>query len=578
MKNKKTLIIVLTEILVSIIIFVSVVLFCFNFFNVGSDIGKDILSSGEKGNQTSASSEFTDEEINGKLNKIATTVIYNYRASQILFADSSAANLTFVVPTDSPDTVAKNYADYLESLSSENVNYTYISRDLDSDGKNEYLIEIQDSLADFCEAAGDSETAAHIQEIYDDGSDDVPGVLIYGSYADGQLVFHGFRQPVSADGAEITLEEGNLIFSNDGSKSRIFVGFPDKVYTDYDGKTEDFNYICNSFCNYEITQGYEVRFYAADVADVPGSQVIVSASLEGDVYSQLYTVTDGVMHLLYFNPFEQNATYITEIDSAEYIMTYTQQLTGSGDEYSTFYSYSIFRINENYEPAIYEEMSTIVKADAYTEENGIFFEKFNAYLKDAVVCSDPYELKGYTLNPYSVDPDGETVTLSDYLTITNCNTSKQGIVKVSEDSYLNFRNGPSVSSGRILVDSSDSSSYVRQNNGASVTVIDTVNTDNKENPVWLKVRIKYLGQTLTGYSSKKYIELSDVKSIAVGEKFTLVADSDQTDLKWSCNDESVAKIDADTGEITGIREGLVTVSVASESGLSDTCIVMVEKE
>ena len=79
-----------------------------------------------------------------------------------------------------------------------------------------------------------------------------------------------------------------------------------------------------------------------------------------------------------------------------------------------------------------------------------------------------------------------------------------------------------------------------------------------------------------GYSSQKYITL-DVKHISVGQSFDIDADTNDWGLSWTVNDKSVATIDAASGVITGQKAGLVMVTVTSKSGLTDTCLIMVDK-
>ena len=225
-----------------------------------------------------------------------------------------------------------------------------------------------------------------------------------------------------------------------------------------------------------------------------------------------------------------------------------------------------------------------VKYGTVSSENEEFFERFNAYIANAVVLSDPYEITGYGSLSQSTGmtthggADGNTDTDNQqaYLNISNCSTSKQGIVNVPETSHLNFRKGPAVSYPKILIDQTDDESFVRQLRGSSVTVIDTVNTGDEENPVWVKIQIKYNDLTLEGYSSQSWIDLPGIRHISVGNTFDIEADTNETSLLWSCNDTSVAQVDSATGVVTAIKPGLVVITVKSESGLSDSCLIMVD--
>ena len=61
----------------------------------------------------------------------------------------------------------------------------------------------------------------------------------------------------------------------------------------------------------------------------------------------------------------------------------------------------------------------------------------------------------------------------------------------------------------MLMDPADPDSYVRQAKGSPVTVLETIETEDPENPVWVKIRITYGDRELVGYSSKTYIRLLD---------------------------------------------------------------------
>ena len=85
-----------------------------------------------------------------------------------------------------------------------------------------------------------------------------------------------------------------------------------------------------------------------------------------------------------------------------------------------------------------------------------------------------------------------------------------GFVQIADPaSWLNLREGPGTEYDRVLLDSSDPDSFVRQALGSPVTVLETIETGDPENPVWLKIRITYGDREIIGYSSKTYIRLVD---------------------------------------------------------------------
>ena len=341
--------------------------------------------------------------------------------------------------------------------------------------------------------------------------------------------------------------------------------------------------MCDSYASSLVAKGYtDVYYYCADLSDAPGEETaFVYTDKDGYPYTVIVTFINGKIHYIYNNFSEVCATYITEINSVKYLVEYIQ-IIGS-DNYENNYTYRVYRFDENYNVVNYESESTTVNYGTVSSENESFFSKFNSYISIAIVLADPYELTGYSslaqssgMSTHKENEQSSPDSDSAYLYISNCSTSKQGIVNVPETSYLNFREGPSVSYPKILIDRSDSDSYVRQLRGSSVTVMDTVNTGDEENPVWLRIQIKYNDLTLTGYSSQMWIDLPGIRYVSVGDRFTVTADTNESELYWSCNDTSVATVDSVTGELTAHRPGVVMVTVTSESGLSDSCLIAIQ--
>ena len=127
-----------------------------------------------------------------------------------------------------------------------------------------------------------------------------------------------------------------------------------------------------------------------------------------------------------------------------------------------------------------------------------------------------------------------------------------------------------------MIDPNNKKSYVKQVHNSIVTVIEPYNTGDKKNPIWLKVRISYKGNVLEGYSSQQFIDVPGIKRISVGDKFRVTADTNDTGLRWKCNDTGVATINSKTGEITAKKSGMVLVTVISDSGLEDSCLIKID--
>ena len=258
------------------------------------------------------------------------------------------------------------------------------------------------------------------------------------------------------------------------------------------------------------------------------------------------------------------------------LLGYYQDIVTISQESSNRYRYQVESFDSCYRSNVLSSETVILSYnETPTQEDKDFFRKLNEYLKEAEICVDSYELTGYS-KMQADDSDFTPEESKKYLSISNCSTNKNGTVKVNADSWLNFRKGPSVSYDKILLNPGDPQSFVKQSVGSSVSVIDTVNTTDPDNPVWVKIQIKYSDKTLIGYSAAGYIQMTDILHLSVGKKFKVAASTNDTGLKWSSNDENVLSIDPDSGEAIAKKKGLVSVKVVSDSGLEDSCLIMVD--
>lgn len=527
-------------------------------------------------------SEFTlatrDKQVFTALDKSIVSVVLD--EIDIQTADSLMMQ-TYITKSSNPSDLFLKYKEHLNSYSSIVDECIYRYDDYDNDGRNEYYIQIQIPVVSFFEEIGEQEAAESYKNISADG---VERVVIYGDTYDNKIVFRAFlTNTKNKDLPEIIVQNGMLeiIYRNDMVFSFI-VGDPSLVFEDYSYQAEAFRQLCASYCNYLLNRNYKnTYYYCADVCDAPGEETVFVYSENEKLHSVILTFKNGKAHYIYENQTEDCATYLIKKDSKYYILEYFQDLGNKQNDYTSQYRYKIFRFDDSYMIHQADSSSTTVSYGKVSADNEKFFAVFNEYLKNATVLTDPYELTGYKILSYSTgmsthetDFNGENATA--YLRIANCSTSKQGIVNVGEYSYLNFRKGASTNHAKILINNNDSESFVRQLKGSSVTVIDTENTGDNENPIWVKIQIKYNDLTLVGYSSQKYIDLPGIRHIAVGDSFTVTADTNEKNLFWSCNDTSVAEINSSTGEITALSHGLVLITVTSPSGLTDSCLIAVD--
>ncbi len=497
----------------------------------------------------------------------------------------SLSKLTCVFNSSDLQTLVDRYSDHLNSYTDIGLRHYYDMDDFDSDGEYEAVITIGFDVTDFVEKVDSYEASEEFVDVeYYIG--DYVVFLLYADVYENVISFRPYMHFGEFNDNSEYRVENNVLYVLNGKGDTGYYCLPDSstIYDDYSYQEDAFRKMCDAYTNYLIRCGnYDVKYVCADVADAPGEEILfISKDNSGYYYVEIVTFIGGRAHHLYSNPYEECATYLIEIDSETYILEYSQNLGDRYNNYNAHYSYKIFRLDSSYNAVESERASTEVIYGSSSAESERFFEKLNSYLESVIVVADPYELTGYSEPAYSTGMSTHSNNNADiyednndshYIYITNCPTSKMGVVNVPEYSYLNFREGPSTDYDRILIDSSDEKSFVRQLRGSSVTVIDTENTFDEDNPVWLKIQIKYNGLTLIGYSSQAYIDLPGIKRIQTGESFTITADSDDNDIVWSVNDSAIAEIDPDTGKLTGLNPGVVIVSATSSSGESDSCLV-----
>lgn len=566
-------------ILISLILFVCSGIFIY--------LGLSNMNAAVKPNTDAAVNTIDDgdfEQVKSGFNDSLVSVVMSELGVQT--ADSLKQQ-TCRITTADPDKLINDYVAYLDSLKIEGLIYNYVSGDFDNDGDAEYYLEILVPVKAMFTAIGRENDA----QLYADNvamPDYVnQKVVLYGDCYNGAVTFRGYysENDTEKTADEITVRNGVMSVTYGNTAPEVYIVCkPYAVYDDYAYQSDAFINLCDSYSAYLTESGYRnIYYYCADVCDADGEEVIFVYFDKNDkVFVRVLTFIAGKAHFIYENLFDVHATYIIEKDGVKHLLEYSQVMGNAKNNYTASYHYSVFRFNAGYQPIASETKDTEVSFENITAENESFFDEFNNYLKDAFVIADPYELTGYKSLTQSIgmsthESDNSNESSEKYLYISNCSTSKQGVVNVPETTHLNFRKGPSVSYPKILINPADSESFVRQLKGSTVTVIDTVNTvGDEENPVWLKINIKYNDLTLEGYSSQSWIDLPGIKEVYVGSEFTVAADSNDGNLVWSCNDSSVARINSQTGVLTAIRPGVVLVTVTSESGLTDSCLVAVK--
>ena len=453
-----------------------------------------------------------------------------------------------------------------------------IFSDIDNDGQNEYLIFVTDYMDKLF-----ADSANELINCFESTS-----ICVFADYdnASESLIVHSIPIQVSPYAVtNVVFDNGmlNFLYSSNGNTLayRKVVGesayASDKIVYD----TSFLQRMCFRYSKYLEDAGYtDIHFAISDFSDSVGEDIICCFSDGKRYIVEVLTLFKSQLRKIYSNSSEDGAIYVLNKDSLYHIYRYYQGISES--DYTQTYNYELIRFDQNYKKVVVESDSANIKLSEGGEASNDFLVNVKDYLSDSFVCYDPYYLTGYyimsdNLNTNiddSIDYDYQTK----YLSISNCNTSKTGVVKLNDvKSWLNFRNGPSTEYKRILINPNNKKSYVKQVHNSIVTVVEPYNTGDKKNPIWLKVRISYNGYGLEGFSSQKYIEISGIKRINVGDRFTVTVDTNDTGLLWKCNDTSVAEIGSKTGEIRAKKSGMVLITVTSDSGLEDSCLIEIDE-
>ena len=453
-----------------------------------------------------------------------------------------------------------------------------IFSDIDNDGQNEYLIFVTDYMDKLF-----ADSANELINCFESTS-----ICVFADYdnASESLIVHSIPIQVSPYAVtNVVFDNGmlNFLYSSNGNTLayRKVVGesayASDKIVYD----TSFLQRMCFRYSKYLEDAGYtDIHFAISDFSDSVGEDIICCFSDGKRYIVEVLTLFKSQLRKIYSNSSEDGAIYVLNKDSLYHIYRYYQGISES--DYTQTYNYELIRFDQNYKRVVVESDSANIKLSEGGEASNDFLVNVKDYLSDSFVCYDPYYLTGYyimsdNLNTNiddSIDYDYQTK----FLSISNCNTSKTGVVKLNDvKSWLNFRNGPSTEYKRILINPSNKKSYVKQVHNSIVTVVEPYNTGDKKNPIWLKVRISYNGYVLEGFSTQKYIEISGIKHIDVGDKFNVTVDTNDTGVLFKCNDTSVAEIDSKTGEIRAKKSGMVLITVTSDSGLEDSCLIEIDE-
>lgn len=256
--------------------------------------------------------------------------------------------------------------------------------------------------------------------------------------------------------------------------------------------------------------GYrEPVFLRADLSDMDGEDLICLCQKDGTWYVLILCIVDGYPVPLVQVDTSTTACYLTQADGKDCLLIYIQDMRENWDGgYTTTYGYRVLRFDaRGCEQNADEQYVHISDDQQDATELSALMASLQKYLLKIIVVRDPYALTGQTWvqssdTEYGTPPEEETGTQQE--------EGKLGFVRIQDPgSWLHLREGPGIEFDRILVDPADPDSFVRQALGSPVTVLETVETGDSENPVWVKIRIRYHDREFIGYSSKTYIRMQD---------------------------------------------------------------------
>ncbi len=280
---------------------------------------------------------------------------------------------------------------------------------------------------------------------------------------------------------------------------------------------------------YLTAQGYtNILMKAADLSEAVNDEILVIGEKEDKWMILIYTIRADTPVLVYYKSLEGQSCFLTEYAGMQALIHYNQNVSlNYNNQYHHNYNYKVFRMDGAGNFVILDEKQMSYSEDEESAEKAAeFFEALNDYLIKLIVIYDPYALSGENLlttenadfgtspdigsqeQPNPDKPDQEEPNQQ-----PDQEKPKQeeiGFVSIQDpNSWLHLRVGPGLEYDKVLMDSQDSNSFVRQALGAPVTILETVEVENdEENPVWVKIRIRYEGMEIVGYSSKTFIRLA----------------------------------------------------------------------
>ncbi len=383
-------------------------------------------------------------------------------------------------------------------------NYTdSLSGDFDGDGVDEQLFLIPDVFSAWQFSLPDWASPEHCYL----ASKPYTSVLI-ANPQDDRIVFHAAS--IADLGAipaitDVRIEDSTLYVPNGASGQQATYYLEAYPYESAPSRSQLFQSLYNRLNQY----GYsDIAFMDADLSDREESDLIALCKMNGRWNIFIFIILDGRPVPVAQYDGQSTACYLTQIDGKDHLLTYSQNIYSNGNGFTSYYNFSVQRFDE-YGFTLSSDQQNLVVGSEQQDAAALsdFMALLQKYLVKIIIIRDPYALTGHswpaedalafgTIPPDDMPPAETDATL--------------GFVQIKDpSSWLNLREGPGTEYDRVLVDPSDPDSYVRQALGSPVTVLETIETGDPDNPVWVKIRIRYGDREFIGYSSKTFIRLQN---------------------------------------------------------------------
>lgn len=259
--------------------------------------------------------------------------------------------------------------------------------------------------------------------------------------------------------------------------------------------------------------GYtDIFFSAADLSDRDQDEILCIGKQNGNWVLIVIRFVYGTPVTLETVDLSNSACYLSTYEGKRCLVTYQQKQSADQKGIYTSYSFKVLRFDgESYEYTIHSNYVGHYNDQEDAKNIADFFTELNGYIINVVVICDPFSLHGQEwIAPEEILHGKAPEDSASKQEPDATNKEKIGFVNISDpSSWLNLREGPGRDYACILTDPNDPGSIVKQAKGSPVTILETVESEDPDFPVWYKVRIRYQDHEIIGYSAEAYIELAE---------------------------------------------------------------------